>query len=209
MLRIPEKFEEIEFKTDKTEIIAGIISDTQTTAKISDLPNEIDDIFKGADHRHQNFGVGVNLIIHAGDVENPEFFKRLKNIAPVFAIKGNMDYGELKEELPVGILLKIFNWKIGIIHSPLSFWIGSHFNQVQEVVAEKLAKKEGFDILIFGHTHHPYLKEITSGKKSFLLFNPGSAMSPYVFSDRTSVGLLKITKNQFKGEIIPLKNKQT
>jgi hypothetical protein len=194
MLRVPEKFEEVEFETTKDEILAGIISDTQTTAKVTDLPIGIEDTFKN-----------VDLIIHAGDVEKPEFLQRLKKIAPVFAVKGNMDYGDLEAKLPAGILLKIYNWKIGIVHSPMSFWIGSHFNQVQEIVAEKLAKKENFDILVFGHTHHPYLKEVKSNGKNILLFNPGSATLPFIFSDKISVGILRLSKNYFKGEIIILK----
>jgi len=201
MLPIPEKFQEVEFKKEKptvhtqNEVLVGIISDTQTTLKVQDLPKEIESVFKN-----------VDLIIHAGDVEHTEFLKRLENIAPVYAIKGNMDYGELKEGLPAGLLIKIYNWKIGVVHSPVSFWVGSHFNQVQEVIAEKLAQKEDFDILIFGHTHHPYLKEVSNKGKKILLFNPGSATLPFIFSDKISVGILKITKNNFSGEIIPLKN---
>jgi len=194
MLGNPDKFKEIEFKTEKQEVLIGIISDTQTNAKTTDLPKEIEDIFKN-----------VDLIIHAGDVEKSEFLKRLEKIAPVFAVKGNMDFGETEERLPTGILLKIFNWRIGIVHSPMSFWIGSHFNQIQEVVAEKLARKENFDILVFGHTHHPYLKEVKSNEKKILLFNPGSATLPFIFSDKISVGILKIKKDSFHGEIIPLK----
>lgn len=197
MLKAPEKFKEVEFKTDKGEILAGIISDTQTTAKVQDLPKEIGAIFKN-----------VNLIIHVGDIERLEFMQKLERIAPFFGVKGNMDYGEIEKNLPAGLLLKVYNWKIGIVHSPLSFWLGSHFNQVQEIVAEKLAKKEGFDILIFGHTHHPYLKEIETDKKNILLFNPGSAMAPFIFSDKASVGILKISKDYFKAEIIPFKSKE-
>lgn len=194
MPKIPEKFQEIEFKTEKNEILIGVISDTQTTEKIQDLPKEIEEIFKN-----------VDLIIHAGDIEKQEFIKRLQKIAPVFAVKGNMDFGELKEKLPAGILLKIYNWRIGIVHSPLSFWVGSHFNQVQEIVAESLARKENFNVLIFGHTHHPYLKEIKNGEKKILLINPGSATLPFIFSDKLSVAILKIKKDSFQGEIIPLR----
>ncbi len=196
MLRIPEKFKEFEFKTEKEEVLVGIISDTQTNAKISDLPIEIDTIFKN-----------IDLIIHAGDIEKIEFLQKLEKIAQVFAIKGNMDFGEIEQKLPAGISLKIFNWKIGIVHSPMSFWIGSHFNQVQELVAEKLAEKENFDILVFGHTHHPYLKEIDDNGKKILLINPGSATLPFIFSDKLSVAILRIRKDNFKGQIVPLNSK--
>ena len=197
MIKAPERFKEVEFKTDENEILAGIISDTQTTAKVQDLPEEIGAILKN-----------VNLIIHAGDIERLEFMQKLERIAPFFGVKGNMDFGEIQKSLPAGLLLKVYNWKIGVVHSPLSFWSGVHFNQVQEVVAEKLAKKEGLDILIFGHTHHPYLKEIETDNKNILLFNPGSAMSPFIFSDKASVGILKISKDYFKAEIIPFKSKE-
>jgi len=195
MPKFSKKFQEIEFKTEKNEVTIGIISDTQTSATITDLPEQIENVFKN-----------VDLIIHAGDVEHQEFLERLEKIAPVYAVKGNMDYGDLEAKLPAGILLKVYNWRIGIVHSPMSFWIGSHFNQVQEIVAEKLAKKENFDILIFGHTHHPYLKEIRGDKKKILLINPGSATLPFIFSDKISVGILKIKNDSFKSEIIPLKN---
>lgn len=194
MPKFSKKFQETEFKTEKSEVKIGIISDTQTTEKIQELPKEIEEIFKN-----------VDLIIHAGDIEKQEFIERLQKIAPLFAVKGNMDFSELKEKLPAGISLKVYNWRIGIVHSPLSFWIGSHFNQVQEIVAEKLAKKENFDILIFGHTHHPYLKEVDNAGKKILLFNPGSPTLPYIFSDKLSVGILRIKKDTFEGEIISLK----
>jgi hypothetical protein len=204
MLKVPEKFKEAEFKTEKDEILIGVISDTQINTKITDLPKEVEEIFEGVDPHYQTFGVGVNLIIHAGDVEKIEFLQKLEKIAPVFAVKGNMDFGEVQKNLPAGLLIKIYNWKIGIVHSPMSFWVGSHFNQVQEIVAEKLARKENFDILVFGHTHHPYLKEVKSKGKKILLFNPGSATLPFIFSDKISVGILKISKDSFEGKIIPL-----
>ena len=33
----------------------------------------------------------ADLIVHAGDVGNPEILARLKKIAPVFAVRGNID----------------------------------------------------------------------------------------------------------------------
>lgn len=184
------EFESKKFETQKEEILIGIISDTHIPERKKFLPEEIGNVFKN-----------VDLIIHTGDINNLEVLKELEKIAPVFAVYGNWDLPEVREKLPPAISLKIFNWKIGILHSPFSFWLGSHFNFIQKIWAEKIAKKENFNILIFGHTHRSYLKEL-EGKK-FLMINPGSATLPLF--DKPSVAILKINKNSFEGKIIYLK----
>jgi len=202
-----ENFQTKEFKTEKGEVLVGIISDTHISSGARALPKEIFEIFK--DYNPPTtlpLAAGerapVDLIIHAGDIENLETLKELEKIAPVFAVEGNMDGKETKEELPEGISLKIYNWKIGIIHSPFSFWLGSHFNLVQEKVAQRLAEKENFDILIFGHTHRPFLKELNFKGKNILLINPGSATIP--FFTQPSVAILKINPQNFEAKIIKL-----
>jgi hypothetical protein len=192
MPEIPENFKVQEFKTNKSEVLVGIISDTHIPSRANDLPKEIFEVFKNAD-----------LIIHSGDIENLETLNELGKIAPVFAIEGNMDQKETKENLPEGISLKIYNWKIGIIHSPFPFWLGSHFNFVQEMAAKRLAEKENFDILIFGHTHQPFLKESSLGSKKILLLNPGSATTPFFIAP--SVAILKINQQNFEAKTVNLK----
>jgi hypothetical protein len=192
MPKIPQNFQAQEFQTEKNEIQIGIISDTHIPSRAKNLPKEIFEVFKN-----------VDLIIHAGDIENLETLKELEKIAPVFSVEGNMDQKETKEKLSEGISLKIYNWKIGIIHSPFSFWLGSHFNFVQEKMAQRLAEKENFDILIFGHTHRPFLKTLDLKEKKVLLINPGSATIP--FFTEPSIAILRITKDSFKGEIVNIK----
>ena len=192
MPEIPENFKVQEFKTNKSEVLVGIISDTHIPSRANDLPKEIFEVFKNAD-----------LIIHSGDIENLETLNELRKIAPVFAVEGNMDQKETKENLPEGISLKIYNWKIGIIHSPFPFWLGSHFNFVQEMAAKRLAEKENFDILIFGHTHQPFLKESNFGSKKILLLNPGSATTPFFIAP--SVAILKINQQNFEAKTVNLK----
>jgi len=192
MPKISRNFPQIQFETEKQELLVGVISDTHIPERTKILPEEIKEIFKDTD-----------LIIHAGDIENLETLKELEKIAPVFAVEGNMDFREVREKLPEGILLKIYDFKIGIVHSPFSFWLGSHFNWTQEKIVQRLVKKENFDILIFGHTHRPYLGELNFEGKKILLINPGSSTAPR-FS-KPSVAILKITKDSFKGEIIYLK----
>lgn len=187
-----ENFEIKQFETNKNEIKIGIISDTHIPDRVKVLPKEIKDAFKD-----------VDLIIHAGDFTNLETLNELEKIAPVFAVEGNTDRSEIKDKLPEGLILEIFNFKIGISHSSTHFWLLSHLDFLNKL-AEKLAKKENFDIFIFGHTHLSFLKELDGNNKKILLMNSGSPTTPFL-SNRNSIGLLKITKDSFNGEIIPIK----
>lgn len=204
-----ENFQSQEFKTEKSEVLVGIISDTHISSGARTLPKEIFEIFKNYNPPTtlplaKSERAPVDLIIHTGDIENLETLKELEKIAPVFAVEGNMDGKETKEKLPEGISLKIYNFKIGIIHSPFPFWLGSHFNFIQEKMAQRLAEKENFDILIFGHTHRPFLKELNLGAKKILLINPGSAIIP--FFTQPSIAILKINPQNFEAKIINLQN---
>ena len=194
MPEIPENFNVQEFKTGKNEVLIGIISDTHIPSRAKNLPKEIFEVFKN-----------VDLIIHAGDIENLETIKELEKIAKVIAVEGNMDQKETKEKLPEGILLKIYSWKIGVIHSPFPFWSGSHLNFIQEKAAQKLVEKEKFNILIFGHTHRPFLKELNFEGKNVLLINSGSATVP--FFTQPSVAILKMNPQNFEAKIINLPQK--
>lgn len=204
MPNIPEDFEIRQPFIDNiggedNEVLIGIISDTHIPSRAKVLPKKIKEVFSTHGGSTEG-GKGVDLIIHAGDIENFKTLRELEKIAPVFAIEGNTDFADVKEKLPEGLLLKIYDWKIGIVHSPFPFWLGSHFNWTQEKVAKELVKKQNLDILIFGHTHRNLLKELNFEGKKILLINPGSPTVP-LFS-KASVCLLKITKDSFKGEII-------
>ncbi len=192
MPKIEEPLPVEEFQTSKEEVLIGVISDTHIPTRTKILPKEIEKIFKN-----------VDLILHAGDMENLETLEELKKIAPVMAVEGNMDFPETKTKLPPAISLRIYNWKIGLIHSPISSWPDSHFNWRQEKTAKELAEKEGFDIVIFGHTHRIDLTELKIEGKKALLINPGSPTFPLLA--KPSVGLLRISRDSFQGEIIYLK----
>jgi hypothetical protein len=194
MPEISENFQTQEFKTEKNEVLVGIISDTHIPSRAKSLPKEIFEVFKD-----------VDLIIHSGDIENLETIKELEKIAKVIAVEGNMDQKETKEKSPEGIFLKIYDWKIGVVHSPFPFWLGSHFNFIQEKAAQRLIEKEDFDILISGHTHRPFLEELNFKGKKILLINPGSATVP--FFTQPSVAILKINPQNFEAKIINLETK--
>ena len=196
MPKIPEKFKPVEISKEilknKKEISIGVISDTHVPTRAETLPEKIENEFRN-----------VDLILHAGDLVNLETLEKLKKIAPTIAVEGNMDFSEVKENLPEAIELQIFNFKIAILHSPIPSWTISHFNWLQQIAVKKLAKERDFDILIFGHTHRPLLKKLNVNGKKFLLLNPGSPTDPFFISP--SVAILKITQNSFEAKIIYLK----
>ena len=100
---------------------------------------------------------GVHLIIHAGDVGTLQVIETLRQIAPVIAVRGNMDRGGFGLSLPEFETLLLGDYFIYVLHDIIRFY-GTIANN-------------GYDIVISGHTHRP---EITrDGSITYL--NPGSA----------------------------------
>jgi hypothetical protein len=136
---------------------------------------------------------GVDLIIHAGDLVQLKVLEELENVASVVAVCGNMDKHEVVKRLPTMNSVEVYDWKIGITHDP-----GALFGMNKMV---RLARKHGFDVLIFGHTHRPLLKE----RDKTLFLNPGSPTNPLPpFITKPSVGLLKIKEDAIEPQIIEI-----
>ncbi len=153
----------------------GIISDTHIPIRAKNIPEKVFKIFES-----------VDLILHAGDLVELYVIEELEKIAPVVAVKGNMD--RFIDSLPEKRIIKVNNkFKIGIIHGS-----GDPFSLPVRV------KKEFRDVdcIVFGHSHRAF-NELVDG---ILLFNPGSACDT-VFTSVNSVGLLYIG-DKIKGEII-------
>jgi putative phosphoesterase len=100
---------------------------------------------------------GVELIIHAGDVGNPEILARLKRIAPVFAVRGNVDTADWAQELPLATVVEAGGATFYVLHN------------LRELDLKPEAAR--FDFVISGHTHQP----IQTEKDGVLYINPGSA----------------------------------
>lgn len=124
----------------------------------------------------------VDLIVHAGDITEKAVLDGLATLAPVKAVAGNMDSGELKRLLPPKDLFTIQGCKIGLIHGWGAPWGISHriVDQFRDV-----------NIIIYGHSHE-VRDELVCGVQ---LFNPGRA--------RDSYGLIEIS-DTVRGEIIRL-----
>ncbi len=162
--------------------VIGVISDTHIPTRAKAIPMKVFEAFRE-----------VSSIIHAGDLVQLEVLEDLERIAPVIAVHGNMDPQEVVERLPRMNSIEVYDWKIGVMHDP-----GALFGMGKMV---RLARRHGFDVLVFGHTHRPLLKE--RAKTVFL--NPGSPTNPLPpFLTKPSIGLLKIRKDAIEPQIIEI-----
>ncbi len=162
--------------------LVGLISDTHIPVKARVVPEKIFELFDGA-----------SLILHAGDLTQLSVIDELEQLAPVVAVCGNMDQSEVRKRLPKMDSVKVYKWKIGIIHNPGFFWGTKRMKTI--------AKRNNFDALIFGHTHRPSVKRA----KELLFINPGSPTNPLPpFLTKPTVALFRITKEKIEPEIIKI-----
>jgi uncharacterized protein len=122
-------------------------------------------------------------IIHAGDVGDPEILDQLSAIAPVTAVRGNIDKGTWARKLPETAVVEVAGVSIYVLHN-------------LEVLDLK-PETAGFAAVIYGHSHVPK-QEVRNG---VLYFNPGSA-GPRRFKLPVSVGRLRAERGKVRGEIV-------
>lgn len=128
---------------------------------------------------------GSALIIHAGDVGRPEILDELRTIAPVIAVRGNVDRGDWAAHLPLSDIVEHDGVRLYVLH-----------------ILEDLEldpPTAGFHAVITGHTHLPKIET----KDGVLYFNPGSA-GPRRFDLPVSVGRLSIADGKLVGELVYL-----
>lgn len=129
---------------------------------------------------------GAARILHAGDVGRQEVLDQLNEIAPVVAVRGNVDHGSWADELP---------W-----HESVA--IGDHLVYLTHIREEidLVPQAAGIGMVIFGHTHSPVIER--HGSVSW--FNPGS-IGPRRFSLPVSMGFLHLNSDgSLEPELIEL-----
>lgn len=138
---------------------------------------------------------GVDLIIHAGDIGDAAILTALETIAPVKAVAGNLDSGELGERLPSEICDNL-----GKVH----FVVG---HKRKKLMKRFLAGKLGHgkestppDLVVFGHEHQPSVM----WTDHTLFLNPGSASSPYEEDETPTVAIVKTCDCGLSVRFIPL-----
>jgi len=160
----------------------GLISDTHVPVRAREVPKKVFEVFEKVDY-----------IIHAGDLVDLSVIDTLEQIAPVLAVYGNMDGPEIRGRLPKINSLKVFDWKIGVIHDP-----GTLFGMGK---MREIARQNGFHVLVYGHTHHANIK----WEGEILFINPGSPTNPVPpFITKPTVGLLTVTREKISPEIVVL-----
>jgi putative phosphoesterase len=154
----------------KDKYLIGLISDTHGR-----LPQSVSKIFETTD-----------LIIHAGDIGDPEIINSLGKIAPTIAVRGNMDVGQWARQLPRYKTVEINRRQLYVLHDAYQLDIKPDSNS--------------YHVVIYGHTHRPQVDK----QGEVLYINPGSAVHPR-FGYPPSVALLQIEGDSIKARLIELK----
>ena len=128
---------------------------------------------------------GVDLILHAGDVGKEEILDRLREIAPVVAVRGNVDTEPWTEALPATAVAEVGATFIYVLHN------------LQELDLNPAAA--GFHIVVSGHTHKPARFE----RDGVLYINPGSA-GPRRFALPISAARIDLGATPWEVEFIDL-----
>lgn len=128
---------------------------------------------------------GSELILHAGDVGNPEILAELRKIAPVVAVRGNVDTQPWASALPEIEIVQAAGATIYMLHN---------LRQLDLNPATA-----GFQIVISGHTHQPLRTE----KHGVLYINPGSA-GPRRFNLPISLARLHLGATPWQVEFVRL-----
>ncbi|HEU4829119.1 MAG TPA: metallophosphoesterase family protein [Gemmatimonadales bacterium] len=141
----------------------GIISDTHNL-----LRREVFDVFSGVDH-----------ILHAGDIGEPDILTALEALAPVTAVYGNTDGWDIRRRVPQVAKLRLDGFDIVVTH-------GDQFGKPTPVKLHEAFPDA--EILIYGHTHRPLIENVDVVRT---VMNPGGAGAPR-FGLLPSVGIMEL-----------------
>jgi uncharacterized protein len=128
---------------------------------------------------------GSHLIIHAGDVGKPEILKRLREVARVVAVRGNIDQGAWSSRLPMTAVAELPPARIYVLHD------------IQQLDLDPAAM--GYNVIVSGHSHKPACTQ----KNGVLFLNPGSA-GPRRFRLPVTVARLDLASSPWRVEFLDL-----
>jgi hypothetical protein len=189
-------------------LTVGLLSDTHIPHRMGCLPPEALEAL-----------AGVDLILHAGDVDDPAALAPLRALAPVHAVRGNVHLLDLSDggaSLPRTVRLELMGWRVLLIHGHqlglLSLWLKG-----RDVVRERMGWGDhGYfnrhagrrlarlhpeaDVIVFGHSHRPLAERVGRA----LMVNPGAVCpSP---GERASVGRMRLWPGGAAVEIVALES---
>jgi uncharacterized protein len=152
-----------------SDILVGVISDTHGLLR----PQAVDAL-RGAD-----------LILHAGDVGKPEVLDELRQLAPTFVVRGNVDHGDWASQLPLAEIVAVGDHSFYMLHD------------IAELDLDP--PTAGFAAVIFGHSHQPAIER----RDGVLFLNPGSA-GPRRFKLPVSIARVRVAGRELHPEIVTL-----
>ena len=132
---------------------------------------------------------GSDLIIHAGDVGRPEILEELRGVAPVVAVRGNIDRGEWALQLPPAAAVEAGPVRIYVLHD------------LAQLDRDPVAM--GYQVVVSGHSHKPARTE----RDGVLYLNPGSA-GPRRFRLPISLARLDLRPSPWLVEFIELPDRK-
>jgi putative phosphoesterase len=128
---------------------------------------------------------GVELIVHAGDIGQRRVLEGLEEIAPVVAVRGNVDRRDLVGDHPRTRVVQVDGALLYVIHDLL------------ELDLDQAAA--GFQAVIFGHSHKPSI-----GRRDGVLFlNPGAA-GPRRFKLPVSLAILEVQGTNLEARLVTI-----
>jgi len=151
-------------------MLIGVLSDTHGA-----LPPEVETALQGVDR-----------IIHAGDIGGAWILDHLEAIAPVVAVRGNMDSGELEWRLQDRAVIQADDQRILVVHQAASVL--------------RAGVPEGVTVLVSGHTHRAGVERLGT----LLHVNPGSAGGRSRDGRGPTVALLDCTVDPPTARIVEL-----
>jgi putative phosphoesterase len=151
------------------EIVVGVISDTHGLIR----PEAI--------HALR----GCDLLIHAGDIGDPEVLERLRALAPLTVVRGNIDNEAWATRIPPTEVVEVDGRHLYVLHD------------LSQLDLDPVAA--GFEAIVSGHSHRPS----TERRDGVLYLNPGSA-GPRRFKLPVTVALVKVTRDELRPEIVEL-----
>lgn len=133
----------------------------------------------------------ADVILHAGDITQPEHLDELARWAPVHAVLGNND-PELVGDLPETLHLELAGVRVGMIHDS---------GPARGREGRLHSRFPLADVVVFGHSHSPWNQPGVDGQ---LLFNPGSPTERR-WQPRPTIGVLEVADGEVLGaHVLPV-----
>jgi putative phosphoesterase len=184
----------------------GLLSDTHIPHRLKCMPDAVLDAL-----------AGVDLVMHAGDVDDPAALEPLRTIAPVHAVRGNIHIQDLSDGgamLPAVVKLEFAGRRVVLTHGHRPGLLGFGLKGLDVItqhlgltdngkfnrrIARRLARLyPQADIIIFGHTHRAHVERVGHA----LLVNPGAVcVSP---REQPSVARIRLSVGRLEVEVCPL-----